>query len=185
VILSPISELRSCRAKSRHRSVSLSFSASRLRSRRTAFLGLALTLISAPLLAKDRLGAYQSWAAFKDADVPRCYAIGAPEESSGEGGYVSIGFWPKRGLTHQVYVRLSRARNRDAGITLTAGGRRFQLKTDGNGGWAKDRTMDLAIIAAMRSSQSMSVQSSGVIDAYALRGAASAIDAAALGCARK
>jgi hypothetical protein len=151
---------------------------------------LLLALVATPLLAKDRLGAYQAWAAFKDAEIPRCYAIGSPEESSGEGGYVSISFWPKRGTTHQVYVRLSRNRGADSGITLTAGGRRFRLTADGNGGWAKDRTMDLAIVAAMRSSQSLSVQSRGVnggniIDAYALRGAASAIDAAALGCAAR
>lgn len=149
---------------------------------RWALLLLPL-LAAAPLLAKERLGAYQSWAAFKDAEVPRCYAIGAPDESSGTSGYVSVGFWPKRGLSHQIYVRLSRARNSDAGITLSVGGRRFQLAADGNAGRAKDRAMDLAIIAAMRTSQSMSVQSSGITDAYALRGAASAIDAAALGCA--
>jgi hypothetical protein len=149
---------------------------------------VGLALLATPLLAKERLGAYQAWAAFKDAEIPRCYAIGSPEESSGEGGYVSINFWPKRGLSHQVYVRLSRTRSDAAGITLNAGGRRFRLAPDGNGGWAKDRAMDLAIIAAIRASQSLSVQSTGpnggnIIDAYALRGAASAIDAAALGCA--
>ena len=155
---------------------------------------LALTAIlliaAAPLLAKERLGAYQSWAAFKDAEVPRCYAIGSPDESSGTGGYVSVGFWPKRGLSHQLNVRLSRTRSSNAGITLSVGGRRFQLAADGNTGRAKDRAMDLAIIAAMRSAGSLSVQSTGaggstITDAYALRGAASAIDAAALGCATK
>lgn len=154
---------------------------------RRAF-ALALLLVAPPLLAKERLGAYQAWAAFKDPEVPRCYAIGAPEESNGTGGYVSIGFWPKRGLSHQVYVHLSHTRSSAAGITLSAGGRRFQLTPDGNGGWAKDRATDLAIVAAIRTSQSLSVQSTApnggnIIDAYALRGAASAIDAAALGCA--
>jgi hypothetical protein len=149
---------------------------------------LGLALMAAPLLAKERLGAYHAWAAFKDTEIPRCYAIGAPEQSSGKGGYVSIGFWPRSGQTHQIYVRLSRTRSATAGVTLSAGGRRFRLSPDGNGGWAKDRAMDLAIIAAIRASQSLSVQSTGrngsnIIDAYALRGAASAIDAAALGCA--
>lgn len=150
---------------------------------------LALILLATtPLLAKDRLGAYHGWAAFKDADIPRCYAIGGSEGASSSGGYVSINFAPRRSISHQLYVRLSRTRSANAGITLNAGGRRFQLKADGNGGWAKDRTMDLAIIAAMRSAQSLSVQSRGgnggnIIDAYTLRGAASAIDAAALGCA--
>ena len=153
-------------------------------------LAAVLLIVAVPLPAKERLGAYQSWAAFKDAEIPRCYAIGSPDESSGTGGYVSVGFWPKRGLSHQLYVRLSRTRSANAGIRLSVGGRRFQLTADGNTGRAKDRAMDLAIIAAIRSAGSLSVQSTGVnggtiTDAYALRGAASAIDAAALGCATK
>jgi hypothetical protein len=150
-------------------------------------LVLLLFLSAVPALARDRLGAWQSWAAFRDAETARCYAIGGPEETNGSGGFVAVGFWPKRGLSHQVYVRLSRNRSTNSGITLSAGGRRFQLAARGNSGWAKDRQMDLAIIAAIRSSQSLSVQSIGrdgrnIIDAYGTRGAASAIDAAALGC---
>ena len=149
---------------------------------------LVLALVATPALAKERLGAWQSWAAFRDAEAPRCYAIGAPDESSGEGGYVSVGFWPKRGLGHQVYVHLSRERSTNSGITLSAGGRRFRLIAKGNSGWAKDRQTDMAIIAAIRSSQSLSIASMArdghtSVDAYATRGAASAIDAAALGCA--
>jgi hypothetical protein len=151
---------------------------------------LATALIATPALAKERLGAWQSWAAFRDAETPRCYAIGAPETSSGERGYVSVGFWPKRGLGHQIYVHLSRARSENSGITLSAGGRRFRLIAKGDYGWAKDRQTDMAIIAAIRSSQSLSVTSiardgRSIVDAYATRGAASAIDAAALGCAAR
>jgi hypothetical protein len=154
-----------------------------------AFGLLTALLISTPLLAKDRLGAWQSWAAFKDPELARCYAIGGPEDNADVGGYVSFGFWPERRVGHQLYVRLSHERSANAGITLSAGGRRFRLVAKGNGGWAKDRTMDLAIIAAIRQSQSLSIESIGrnggaIVDAYALRGAASAIDAAALGCAR-
>ena len=151
---------------------------------------LAVALIASPALAKERLGAWQSWAAFRDAETPRCYAIGAPAESSGERGYVSVGFWPKRGLGHQVYVHLSRERSENSGITLSAGGRRFRLIAKGDYGWAKDRQTDMAIIAAIRSSQSLSITSiardgRSIVDAYATRGAASAIDAAALGCAAR
>jgi hypothetical protein len=154
---------------------------------RLLLLGL---LAASPVLAKDRLGAWQSWAAFKDPELPRCYAIGGPEHDVSKGGYLSVGFWPKRGVSHQVYVRLSRERSSNAGITLSAGGRRFRLAAKGNGGWAKDRAMDMAIIAAMRSSNAVSIESLGrnggiIVDAYALRGAASAIDAAALGCVGK
>ena len=165
---------------------------SRIRSTRTGIFILGVMLAS-PVIAKDRLGVYQSWAAFRDAETPRCYAIAAPEESVGTPdlkAYLAIGFWPKRGVSHQIYVRLSRERSANSVITLSAGGRRFRLKGEGSSGWATDRRMDLAIIAAMRSATSLSVESIGrdgrsIVDAYALRGAPSAIDAAALGCDRK
>lgn len=153
---------------------------------------LALALLAVPAIAKDRLGVYQSWAAFRDAETPRCYAISEPEESVGtpeRAGYVSVGFWPKKGITHQLYVRLSRDKSENSGITLSVGGRRFRLINNANGGWAADRQMDLAIVAAIRGATSLSIESIGrngrpIVDAYALRGAPSAIDAAALGCAQ-
>jgi hypothetical protein len=195
--------IRSHRAQSRCREVVRDGWVSRLRhilpkfilslpkgSTRTV-LGVLLLILAAPVAAKDRLGVYQGWAAFRDAATPRCYAISAPEDTVGtptRKGYLSIGFWPKRRVTHQIYVRLSRERSTNSGITLSAGGRRFRLKVDGNSGWATDRRMDIAIIAAMRSSTSLSVESIGrngrsIVDAYSLRGAPSAIDSAALGCA--
>ena len=152
---------------------------------------VAAMMFAAPVAAKDRLGVYQSWAAFRDAGTPRCYAIAAPEETVGTAtlkAYLSIGFWPKRRVSHQIYVRLSRERSSNSVVTLSAGGRRFRLSGNGSSGWATDRRMDLAIIAAMRSAASLSVESIGqngrpIVDAYSLRGAPSAIDAAALGCA--
>jgi hypothetical protein len=153
---------------------------------------LAVTAAS-PLLAKDRLGIYNSWAAFRDPETPRCYAIASPEQrvsGSTRPGYLSIGFWPKRGVTHQIYVSLSRDRSANSSVTLSAGGRRFRLQGTVGGALAADRRTDLAIIAAIRSSASLSVESIGrdgrsIVDAYSLRGAPSAIDAAALGCAKK
>ena len=154
---------------------------------------VAAMMFAAPVAAKDRLGVYQSWAAFRDAETPRCYAIAAPEESVGTAtrkAYLSVGFWPKRGVGHQVFVRLSRESSSNSVITLSAGGRRFRLKGKGGDGWANDRRMDLTIIAAMRSATSLSVESISrtgrpIVDAYSLRGAPSAIDAAALGCVSK
>ncbi len=152
----------------------------------------AVAVFATPLLAKDRLGVYQSWAAFKDAETPRCYAISEPEQiisGATQKGYLSIGFWPKKRVTHQIYVRLSRERSSNSGVTISVGGRRFRLIASPGGGWAVDRQMDLAIVAAIRSSSALSVESIGrdgrsIVDAYGLKGAPSAIDAAALGCAR-
>ena len=55
--------------------------------------------------------------------------------------------------------------------------------------WAPDPRIDAAIVAAMRSAPSMSVSTrtatgAGFAETYALKGAATAMDAAALGCAR-
>jgi hypothetical protein len=154
---------------------------------------MCVAALAAPLAAKDRLGVYQGWAAFRDPDTPRCYAISEPDETISpptRAAYVSIGFWPKRRVTHQLYVRLSRDRAENSGVTLTAGGRRFRLKADSNAAWAAGRRMDLAIVAAIRSATSLSIETIGrdrrsIVDAYALRGAPSAIDAAALGCAAR
>lgn len=166
----------------------------------TKFSGAAAILLSlasfsvasAPAQAKDRLGIYQNWAAFKDAATPRCYAIASPKQrvsGSTRPGYFSVGFWPRKNVAHQIYVNLSRDRSSNSSITVSVGGRRFRLSASQTGGWARDRRMDLAIIAAMRSSASLSVESIGrdgraIVDAYSLRGAPSAIDAAALGCAK-
>ena len=152
---------------------------------------LCFLTISAPLSAKERLGVYQSWAAFRDPATPRCYAIAVPDETLRKPilpAFLSVGFWPKLSTTHQINVRLSQNRSPNSGVTLSAGGRRFRLKAAGATAWANDRRMDLAIVAAMRSSMSLSVETIGVdgksiVDAYSLRGAPSAIDAAALGCA--
>lgn len=152
---------------------------------------LCILIIAAPLSAKERLGVYQGWAAFRDPAAPRCYAIAVPDETLRKPilpAFLSVGFWPKRSSTHQIYVRLSRNRSPNSGVTLSAGGRRFRLKAAGATAWANDRRMDLAIVAAMRSAMSLSVETIGedgksIVDAYSLRGAPSAIDAAALGCA--
>lgn len=151
---------------------------------------LCVLMMSTPLAAKERLGVYQGWAAFRDPATPRCYAIAEPEETLRKPilpAFLSIGFWPKRSVSHQIYVRISRDRSPNSGVTLSAGGRRFKLKASGATAWATDRRMDLAILAAMRSATSLSIETIGddgksIVDAYSLRGAPSAIDAAALGC---
>lgn len=155
-------------------------------------LAMALFFASSALYAKNLVGIYSGWAAFSEIDKKHCYAIAQPSEVVGrdsEKGKASliIGFWPAQSKNYQIYVRFSRVRSANSIVTISAGGRRFRLNGNGNEAWAKDKRMDLAIVAAMRSSASLSVQSigrdgRGIVDVYELRGAASAIDAAALAC---
>src|SRR3546814_14340499 len=72
-------------------------------------------------------------------------------------------------------------------MTLSIDDRRCNLMARGDRAWAPDRETDAAIVGAMRSGRSMSIEGvSGAgrafADVYALPGAASAIDAAALEC---
>jgi hypothetical protein len=162
-----------------------------------ALLALLALLLPAPLAAKDSLGVFGEWGAFRDPEVPRCYAIAAAQEarpgralrpSSGQ-AYASVGTWPKRQVRGQVHVRLSRATAPSAAISLSIGGQRFELAGGGGDAWAQGRTMDAAIVAAMRSAGSMSVSARDAsgnrfTDRYSLEGAATAMDAATVGCAR-
>lgn len=156
---------------------------------------VAAFYLTAPAAAGERktLGVYGNWAAFRDDDQPRCYAIAKPFSTHGAPlfkSYASIGYWPNSRISGQFYVRLSKALGKGRELRLTVGERRFILRGNGMHGWAGDARMDAAILTALRSSENMRVhgttESGGTInDIYELRGAATAADAAALGCARQ
>ncbi len=141
--------------------------------------------------ARESLGVFERWGAFRDAEVPRCYAITEPPRRA-EGQwrpFLSVGTWPDRNLRGQIHVRLSRPRAQGSGVSLSVGDRRFALVAGSADAWAADKRDDAAIVAAIRSGTSLSVESRDAngrafVDAYSLRGGATAIDAAALGCAR-
>lgn len=145
-----------------------------------------------PALARDSLGIYSSWGAFRDSAVPRCYAIAMAQPSTKQRDYqpfATVGSWPRRNLRGQVHFRLSRRLAQNARITLSIGRERFVLTGGGGDAWAADRRMDAAIVAAMRSAPDMTVSArdaggKGFSNTWELAGAASAMDAAAIGCAR-
>ncbi|MEL6877363.1 MAG: hypothetical protein AAGL68_04610 [Pseudomonadota bacterium] len=147
--------------------------------------------LALPASAKDSLGVYSSWAAFRDPGAPRCYAIAKPSSATTRrdySPYASVASWPARSIRNQFHIRLSRELATNARIRLAIGSKRFNLTGGGGDAWAKDAAMDAAIIAAMRSATQMSVRArdkSGraFTDRYQLAGAATAIDAALLGCA--
>ena len=153
---------------------------------------LCLTLIATPAMARDALGVFGEWAAFRDPAVPRCYAIAMAAPSTKQRDYqpyASIGTWPKRQLRGQVHFRLSRKLQPGAPIALSLGGERFQLSGGGGDAWAADKRMDAAIVAKMRSASEMTVTARGAngqgfSNTWQLSGAATAMDAATVGCAQ-
>jgi len=150
---------------------------------RAAALLLAL---AAPANGREAVGVWQAWGAFREADPPRCFAVAEPVRH-GTGAFASVATWPRRGVRNQLALRLSRPVRDGIAPTLSIDERRFSLTAHGQEAWASDARTDAAIVAAMRSARSMSVSGVGAsglpfADTYALPGAASAIDAAALAC---
>lgn len=160
-------------------------------SRRWLLLLLLCTIAgAAPALAQPRaLGAFGDWAAFRDGG--RCYAISQPHQSPPAQGwqpFASIGTWPGRGRGGQLHVRLSREKRQGSAVLLRIDGRTFQLAGGGRDAWAPDGRADAEIQAAMRTGLDLVVETRSttgalVRDLYRLRGAATAMDAAAVGCA--
>lgn len=152
-----------------------------------AILLAAATIIAAAASARDALGSYGQWAAFHDpvsGNLPRrCFAIAEPV-GAGVAQYATISFWPAARVRGQLYFRLTRNVAAGEVVALDLGGRRFELVARGNGAWARDARMDAAIVAALRSSATMRLAVGRGSSIWPLSGAASAIDAAALGCAR-
>lgn len=151
---------------------------------------LAALLMPAIANARDSLGVFGNWGAFRDPDAPRCYAIARPDrERRGEWEpFASIGNWPGRDRRGQVHFRLRREMQDDGRPALTIGAQRFELVGRGPDAWAANSRDNAAIVAAIRSGTSMRIvarsrRTGRFVDNYNLRGAASAIDAAALGCA--
>lgn len=154
-------------------------------------LALALLLLAVPATARDLLGVFGAWGAFRDPD--RCYAIAQPEIAGARAAwrpFASVGTFPRTGQRNSLHIRLSHARDRATRVTMSVGERRFSLVANGTDAWAPDRASERAVVSAMRSGRSMSIEtiaSNGrpFADVYRLDGAATAIDAATLACVER
>lgn len=147
-------------------------------------------VLAVPAAAQTRsLGVFGMWGAFRGDD--RCYAITQPfqaPEPEQWRPFVAIGHWPARRIGAQVHVRLSREKRPGSAVLLRIDGRSFQLRGAGRDAWAPDPRSDADIMTAMRTGMEMVVETRStrglaVRDHYRLRGAATAMDAAALACA--
>ena len=161
--------------------------------RPTHFIGLGcifVALAAAPAAAQQRpLGVFGVWGAF--ADGGRCYAIARPSEAGSRGTepFASVGYWRPQGPSGQVHFRLSAEKRGESAVLLRIEGRTFQLFGRGWDAWAPDARADAELLTAMRTGMDMVVETRStrgrlIRDRYRLRGAPSAIDAAALACAR-
>ena len=146
---------------------------------------LVLLAAASPLSARESLGVYDSWGAFRDAAPARCYAIAKAQGKRPAPAYATVSHWPAKGVRGAVHLVLSREVADKGRVRLAVGGKRFDLVAKGRNAWAGDARADAAIVAAMRSAARMSVSGAGFTDRYSLAGAATAIDAATVGCAKR
>lgn len=149
--------------------------------------------IALPQSARESLGVYGDWGAFRDPATPRCYAIAEAQPTSARrdfAAFASVGTWPRRNVRGQVHFRMSRRLAENPRVRLAVGGQRFDLTAGDGDAWAVDTRGDAAVVSAMRSAGQMSVSATDnrgnrFTDRYSLDGAATAIDAAAVGCVRR
>lgn len=157
--------------------------------RALAACGLILAM---PAHARESLGVFEGWGAFRDAEPSRCYAISEPEPAD-EGTrkpFATISWWPRDGVKGQVHFRLRYDRGEGRDVFLKVGTRRWRLAAGKGDAWSPSARHDAFILARIRQSSSMSIATHGpkggkFVDTYLLKGAASAMDAAALGCATR
>lgn len=149
-------------------------------------------IVSAAPPDRVPLGIFSGWGAFRDTNPPRCYAIATPERrGSGEWrSFASVAVWPRQRISGQVHFRLREPRRPNSPIRLIFGDKSFPLVAASVDAWAPGPRADAAIIATMRSASSMRIawvskDGRDRSDGYLLKGVATAIDAAALGCARR
>jgi hypothetical protein len=160
-----------------------------MRPRNFAFLFLGMA--SAAASQQQSLGIFGQWGAF--AREGRCYAISEPPEAARSAelrAFASIGYVQGRRARGQVYFRLNRPKREGSAVLLRVDSSTFQLRGGGAHAWATDAAADAAILVAIRTGIEMHVETRSptgglVRDSYRLRGAATAIDAAAIACARR
>ena len=141
--------------------------------------------------ARNTLGVFGGWGAFRDDAPLRCFAIAEPTRpgSSRSRSFVSIATWPAQRVHGQLHIRLARERGATFPATLTIGAQRFALVGAGVDLWAPDSRSDAAIVAAIRTASSLRIETRSTsgrafAETYLLKGAATAIDAAAIACAQ-
>ncbi len=157
--------------------------------RRLVILFLCVALATPAAAQRRPLGTWSFWGAFRDNE--RCFAIAEPvERDQGARPFASVGWWPGRSLAGQIHVRLAEEKRPGSAVLLRIDGRSFQLVAGPRDAWAPDAGADAEIVAAMRTGIEMVVETRSargalMRDTYRLRGAATAIDAAAIACRRR
>jgi hypothetical protein len=147
------------------------------------FLGFAL-MLAPPALAKDSLGLFGDWGAFKQRGS--CYATTA-SRSDAQGrkasAFLTVTLWAGN-RSPQVMVGLG---TNAKSAKLSAGGQGFTPSIRGDAAWMPDSRGDQLLIQALSASSSATVsmispRNNRLTDRYSLKGFNDAWRAAQAGC---
>lgn len=154
------------------------------------FLVLLLIVTGTAHAERRSAGFFFGWGVFVQDRPKSCFAITRPlavRGASGANASASISFAP--GRPGEVHVRLRTLAAPGTTVLLKVGARSFPMAARGQDAWLADARADQVVIALARTADRLTVDSRSatgarIRDSYALKGAASAIDAAAVACAR-
>jgi hypothetical protein len=138
---------------------------------------------------------FSDWLAqtYDDSGKTLCYATSAPKKQAGNfksrgNPYIAITHAPQSGVRDQVSYIAGYELKPNSDVSLTIGGQSFSLSVlQKDRAWAKDATIDKALIDAMRKGNSLTIKGTSsrgteITDTYSLVGFTKAYQAISAAC---
>lgn len=159
-----------------------------------AAFGFGCAALANPALAIEQLGTYNDWSSYVDGagQARTCWMYSEPTKDEGNYTrrgriYVLVTHRPGEGTTNQVQFTAGYDYREGSAVQVDIGGRAFELFTNGDSAWARDKAGDEALVAAMRAGSTMvvsGVSSRGTAtkDTYSLSGVSAAHNAIGKAC---
>lgn len=158
---------------------------------------LAATLISAHAAAVQSLGNFNDWSAHADGKGKDrvCWIYSEPKKAKGSYSkrgriYALVTDRPGEGVTDQVQFTAGYTFKKGSVVELEIGAKKFELFTNEDTAWARNKNEDHAIVTAMRAGSTMVVKGTSsrgtkTTDTYSLSGVTAAHSAIGKACGVK
>lgn len=161
---------------------------------RAAAGGLVAVWASAGLVVSgwaqepSSIGEFSDWVAYtyKSKNGPVCYIVSQPKKSAPNGVsrdpiFFLVTHRPGEKVKNEVNTIIGYPFKKDSTATVQIGSESFDLFTSGDGAWSDSSSRDGAIVAAMKTGQSMSVKGTSwrgttTTDQYSLAGVSAAME---------
>jgi invasion protein IalB len=163
----------------------------------TVAAALAAAVAAGPARAANPtpIDKFGDWAAqtYDDGGKTLCYATSSPKKQAGNfksrgNPYIAVTHAPQAGVRDQISYIAGYELKADSAVTLTVGKQSFSLSVlQKDRAWAKDASVDKAMIEAMRKGNSMTVKGTSargteITDTYSLVGFTKAYQAIGAAC---